>query len=132
MYRGMSPSRQTQAGPHYLGQQDWPWPLLPPFLEPAVMAFSQDTLPLILHQAEHGRHPVRYIHYPAFLLGENFRVVKYFHAPAMPALLCHKEPAQRPLLGAFVVFRCFFMSSLGIFFLSKFHYGIKYKDSMLP
>ena len=36
-------------------------------------------------------------------LDESFRVLKYFHSDASPALLCHKEPARRiqsPLLGA--------------------------------
>ena len=36
-------------------------------------------------------------------LVESFIELKYFHGVAMPALLCHKEPAPRiqsPLLGA--------------------------------
>ena len=39
----------------------------------------------------------------ALSLVESFRVMKYFHSDATPALLCHKEPAQgtqSPLLGA--------------------------------
>ena len=39
----------------------------------------------------------------ALSLDESFRVLKYFHSVAMPALLCHKEPGRRiqsPLLGA--------------------------------
>ena len=35
-------------------------------------------------------------------LVETFKMLKYFHSVATPALLCHKEPARRiqsPLLG---------------------------------
>ena len=57
LYRGFSPARLREAE-HYLSLEDWPWRLLPPFLEPHVMAFSQDTLPLILHQATQGRQAI--------------------------------------------------------------------------
>ena len=32
--------------------------------------------------------------YPTFLFRESFRLLKYFHGVAKPALLCHREPAQ--------------------------------------
>ena len=41
---------------HFISREEWPWDLLPPFLDPHVMMFSQDTLPLLLQQA--GRVPV--------------------------------------------------------------------------
>lgn len=55
MYRDFSPARHRRAE-HFTSREDWPWQLFPPLLDQHVMAFSQDTIPLILHQA--SRVPV--------------------------------------------------------------------------
>ena len=41
---------------HFTSMEEWPWNLLPPFLDKHVMMFSQDTLPLLLHHS--SRVPV--------------------------------------------------------------------------
>ena len=43
-------------------------------------------------------------------LVESFRVLKYFHSDATPALLCHKEPAQGTLKRVFFAFLWFFIA----------------------
>ena len=51
---------------------------------------------------------------PGFVLSlvETFRVMKYFHSVATPALLCHKDTAQGTqisLLGVLLAFRWFYV-----------------------
>ena len=74
MYRGFSPARQREAE-HYLSLADWPWRLLPAFLAPQVMALSQDTLPLILHQAEQGRLAMSVFQYFSILVFQYFSIL---------------------------------------------------------
>ena len=37
-------------------------------------------------------------------------LIGWDHGVATPAVLCHKDTAQSPLLGEFLTFRCFFMA----------------------
>ena len=50
LYRHYSPARNTSA-PHYTSIDEWPWSWYPPFLDPHIIIFSQDTLPHILHHS---------------------------------------------------------------------------------
>ena len=50
LYRHYSPARNISA-PHYTSRDEWPWTWYPPFLDPHIIIFSQDTLPHILHHS---------------------------------------------------------------------------------
>ena len=51
LYKRYSPARDTEA-PHHTSEAEWPWPLYPPFLDPGLMMFTQDTLtPILQHSA---------------------------------------------------------------------------------
>ena len=50
LYRHYSPARSISA-PHFTSLDEWPWTWYPPFLDPHIIIFSQDSLPHILHHS---------------------------------------------------------------------------------
>ena len=53
LYKYHVPARDTSA-PHYTSDEEWPWQMYPPFLDPHVIIFTQDTLPVLLHHSSQG------------------------------------------------------------------------------
>ena len=50
LYKRYGPARQPEAA-HHTSEAEWPWPMFPPFLDPGLMMFSQDTLTPLLHHS---------------------------------------------------------------------------------
>ena len=50
LYKRYGPARQPEAT-HHTSEAEWPWPMFPPFLDPGLMMFSQDTLTSLLQNS---------------------------------------------------------------------------------
>ena len=65
LYKRYGPARQPEAE-HHTSEADWPWPMFPPFLDPGLLMFSQDTLPPLL---QHSASVPLFRHHEIWLTG---------------------------------------------------------------
>ena len=92
LYKRYSPARQAQA-PHHTSEAEWPWSMYPPFLDPGLMMFTQDTLTPIL---QHSASVPLFKHYEIWLTGLVSLQAEVIRMGFKDSLMARPQPLPGP------------------------------------